>query len=147
MSNRPHQALSEKMISAKDKITTAFIRQPKNSEEFNNLTNTLLYNITNHLTKLGGNPEDIKELRGDDRGWIKNMSEVRTNYGSLYRAYENLIAEEKIINRIETRAHLRALLFRFLTTVAIGAGVILTYYFAHKWGVPMPLSRSLTNGL
>jgi len=148
MTARPYQALTEKMLNTKNKIVGSFVRSPKSAEDFNNLTNTLLYNITNHLTNLGGKPEDIREMRSD-RGsdWTQNMSDVRSGYVALYRAYENLINEEKIINRIETRAHIRALLFRFLTTLAIGAGIMITYYLAHKWSIPLPFSRSLTSGL
>ena len=125
MTARPYQVLTEKMLKAKNKVVGSFNRSPKSVKDFNSLTNTLLYNITNHLTNLGGKPEDIREMRSDKGSdWSQNMSDVRLRYGALYRAYENLINEEKIINRIETRAHIRALLFRFLTTLAIGAGII-----------------------
>ncbi len=145
---RPHKELSEKLNKIKNGITAGFVRSPLNSNEYNDEIKTLLNNITNYLDNHQGKPEDIKnQTDNNTRLWTESLSRIRSQYSSLYSAYTRLIDEEKIINRIETRAHLRALLFRFLTTLAIGTGVMLTYYFAHIWGIPMPLSRSLVSGL
>lgn len=145
---RPHQELSDKFKKIKNEIVEKFIKNPRNAEEYNNDIQTMLYNITNYLVNHNGKPEDIKnQTDNKSQLWLPNVSQLKSRYGALHEAYMKLIDEEKIISRIETHAHIRALLFRFLTTIAIGAGIMLTYYFAHKWGIPMPLSRSITSGL
>ena len=145
---RPYQKLSERFINKKQKIIGALVRKPNDTQKFNDNLNTLLQNITNYLTHHGGKPEDITNKTDQSRRlWTENLSKIHGQYYNLFNAYERLVDEEKIINRIETRAHLRALLFRFLTTLAIGAGVMLVYFLSHKWGIPMPLSRTLINGL
>jgi hypothetical protein len=48
---------------------------------------------------------------------------------------------EKAIHRIERKAHIRALIFRFLTTLLIGFGIMLVYYVAQKIGINMPLIK------
>ena len=145
---RPYQELSEGFMEKRNEIVNRFVKSPKNTKDFKNNLDTMLFNITIYLTSHKGKPEDIKN-RSDTNPhiWTDNLNQIHTQYGALYNAYKQLTEEENIINRIETRAHLRALLFRFLTTLAIGACVMLVYYLSHKWNIPMPLSRTLTNGL
>ncbi|WP_299006955.1 hypothetical protein [uncultured Shewanella sp.] len=141
MKNRPFQNLSDRYISKVQTIRT--LSKPKEPDEFNSLTKTMLNNIHTHLDYHKGDIKDIKDQKDNqnNNGWVANLGEVRQSYKRIHNLAQELLDEEKAINRIERKAHFRALLFRFLTTIFIGFGVMLVYFTAQHFGINMPLLK------
>jgi hypothetical protein len=143
LSNRPFKELTDQFTSKIDEIAKRISKQPRTCEEFNNTVSTTLYNLNHHLVHDNGELADIVAQKGDSsgNGWVINLSELRSSYGLIYNLYQELVDQEKAIHRIERKAHTRALVFRFLTTLAIGAGVLIIYFIAQKLEIAMPLLR------
>ncbi|MCJ8294696.1 MAG: hypothetical protein MJK15_09840 [Colwellia sp.] len=143
MNNRPFQKLSDRYIAKLKLIASRTISKPREPEEFNSLTKTMLNNLHTHLDFHNGELQDIKAQKDNqnNNGWVANLGEVRVSYKRIHTLAQELLDEEKAINRIERKAHFRALLFRFLTTIFIGFGVILVYFTAQYFGINMPLLK------
>jgi hypothetical protein len=143
LSNRPFKELTDQFTSKLDEIAKRISKQPKTREEFNNTVSTTLYNLNDHLVRGNGELADIVAQKNGSsgNGWVTNLSELRSSYGLIYNLYQELVDKEKAIHRIERKAHTRALIFRFLTTLAIGAGVLIIYFIAQKLEIAMPLLR------
>ncbi|MCH6565671.1 MAG: hypothetical protein IH811_07320, partial [Proteobacteria bacterium] len=60
-------------------------------------------------------------------------------YEDFYAKHQKLVDEEKMINRIERNAYIRATFFRTLTTALIAGVIFLFYYIAHQIGMQMPM--------
>jgi len=141
---KPFNELSGKFLKTVNDRINRMVHKPKKPEEFKKTTKTMLNNIAVHIERNKGSIEHLKtEISHDTEGWVKNLRTIRGNYTVLYDIYSDLINEEKAINRIETKAYVRALFFRFLTTLGIGFGIMLIYYLAQKWGINMPLMRGV----
>lgn len=143
MKNRPFKELSDQALKKINEIATRAIRKPKTSDEYNSLVKTTLYNLNNHLDLHKGSLSDIVDQKDNQNGngWVKNLSELRVSYNQVYTLNQELMNHEKAIHRIERKAHIRSLIFRFLTTLLIGFGVMLVYFSAQKLGINMPLLR------
>ena len=143
MTNRPFKELSTQLLSKIEEIKVRAISKPKSREEFSGSIDTMLYNLKNHLENNGGDLKDIvdKKDSSSGQGWVENIGRIRTSYGQIYGLNKELMDIEKAIHRIERKAHLRALIFRFLTTLLIGFGIMLVYYVAQEIGVNMPLIK------
>jgi hypothetical protein len=143
MTNRPFKELSNQLVSKIEDIKLRAIYKPKSREEFSSSIDTMLYNLKNHLENNNADLKDIVDKKDalGGQGWIKNISEIRTSYGQIHGLNKELMDTEKAIHRIERKAHIRALMFRFLTTLLIGFGIMLVYYVAQKIGVNMPLIK------
>jgi len=143
MSSRPFINLSDKFIAKINEIKSRVIKGPKTPDEFNSTVKTMLYNLNNHLDLHKGDLKDIVGQKDstNGNGWVKNLGEIRVCYNVVYSLNQELMNQEKAIDRIERRAHIRALIFRFLTTLFIGFGVMIVYLVAQKLGISMPLSK------
>lgn len=143
MNNRPFSNLSKRYIEKIKDISARATSSAKEPDEFNQLTKTMLNNLYTHLDYHKGTLQDIKDQKDNQNGngWVRNIGEVRQNYKRMHSVTQELLDEEKAINRIERKAHLRALLFRFLTTIFIGLGVMFVYFTAQYFGINMPLLR------
>ncbi|QPB82914.1 hypothetical protein CWC22_007895 [Pseudoalteromonas rubra] len=76
---------------------------------------------------------------GTDQG--NQKSYAFEAYKKLYEHHQKLSDEETLITRMERNAQIRNVLFRSLTTLAIGFSIMLVYFVAHKLEIPMPLLR------
>jgi len=143
LNNRPFQSLSKRYIEKIKDITARASSSAKEPDEFNQLTKTMLNNLHTHLDYHKGSLQDIKDQNDNQNGngWVRNIGEVRQSYKRIHSVAQELLDEEKAINRIERKAHFRALIFRFLTTIFIGLGVMLVYFTAQYFGINMPLLR------
>jgi hypothetical protein len=146
LNNRPFQKLSNRYISKLKHITSRATMHHREPEEFNDLTKTMLSNLHTHLDFNNGELQDIKDQKDNhmSNGWVSNLDDVRVSYKRIHTLAQELLDEEKAINRIERKAHFRALLFRFLTTIFIGFGVMLVYFTAQYFGINMPLLKVST---
>lgn len=140
MKNRPFQKLSDRYIK---KIASLIKNKPKEPDEFNDITKRMLLHIYSHLADQNGVLQDIKEQKST-QAWVQNLREIKGSYAKLHTLTQELLDEEKSINRIERKAHFRALIFRFLTTIFIGFGVMLVYFTAQYFGINMPLLKVST---
>lgn len=68
-------------------------------------------------------------------------SHVLTAYTKLYQTHTELTDEESLINRMERKAHIRNTIFRGITTLVIGFSIMLVYFVASYFSIPMPLLR------
>lgn len=139
MTNRPMKHVSElwsKLISGlgmgKGDLTSP--------DEFKKRMNTLFFNISVALDDRGRTSEDIKNRNGNE-GWIANANDIEREYATAYRYWKAFSDEEQYCLLIEKRANRIALFYRFLTTIAVGLGIMLIYGLAHGLGIPMPLMR------
>jgi hypothetical protein len=143
LTNRPFKELSDRLLSKIEDINRRAIYKLKSREKFSDSIDTMLYNLKNHLESNGSDLKDIVDKKDSlsGQGWIKNIGEIRTSYGQIYVLNKELMDTEKTIHRIERKAHFRALIFRFLTTLFIGFGIMIVYYVAQEIGVNMPLIK------
>ena len=140
--NRPYEKLSGKYIEYMKKCISSLSRSIDSENDFVRKTNDLTTKISEEIEARTLSPEMLKnqESRANN-GWTKNFNELRQSYSLLYRKYTQLIDEEKSIHRIERKSHIRALVFRFLTTLAIGFAIMIVYFVAGVWSIQMPLLR------
>ncbi len=96
----------------------------------------------------GQNPDgitdfDIEHLNSSASSstWQKQAVTLIVHYQTLYKRYKDMMDHEKSILRVEAKAHRQAVFYRFLTTLAIGFGVMLIYFLADSWGIKLPLIR------
>lgn len=141
LKNRPFKELSDKVIKKIQSVTSS--KSIKTPAEFKQSTDTMLYNLHVHLDYHKGELQDIKDRKDSSsgNGWVTNLADINQNYQVIYEQYQELIDEEKSIHRVENKAHKRALMFRFLTTLSIGFGVMLVYLVAQYFDIAMPLIR------
>lgn len=143
MNSRPFKEFSNQLVAKIEEISVRAISKPKTRDKFDGKVKTMLYNLNNHLENHNGELADIVAQKDNQNGngWVKDLGEIRTSYGQIYSLNQELMDTEKAIHRMERKAHVRALIFRFLTTLFIGAGVMIVYLVAQKLGVTMPLLR------
>jgi len=142
LSNRPHKELTEKYLSKVVTLLNEVRDKPIMPDKFSSLTNSMLSNLHTHLTYHKGEISDIKERKcTTENGWTSNLSKINSEYNKLHNLYEKLKDEEITIRRIENQAHTRALIFRFLTTLSIGFGIMLVYWVAQQLNINMPLLK------
>lgn len=143
--NRPFKHLCDRF---KNYITEDPQNRAKNitsTEDFEIRINDILNNA---IAVLNTTDNDINSLRQALDGELTSTSyqhllaartTAHTNYESLHRLYEDLINEEKLINRIETKAYRRATLYRTITTALIAGVILSTYWIAAANNIQMPL--------
>lgn len=143
VSNRPNKALTDRFLDAVIRIKGTFSRPPLNINEFDTQISSMLTNIHEYLTVYKGKPGDIKNRLSNARRskWTDDLSALSRNYNLLYNAYTALIDEENAINRIEKKAHMRAVFYRILTTLGIGFSIMFVYWVAQYLGISMPLMK------
>ena len=135
MSNRLYKALTDKYLE-KVKSKLDELSKPETPERYKATCNNTLNALYNHLKHTGSTIEDIKEKKVHDGqnnqsgSWVYQLTNLQSQYNTLYKRYELIQSEEGAINRIENKAHVRALVFRFLTTLAIGFGIMIVYLIA-----------------
>jgi hypothetical protein len=121
MSSRPFKELSDKYFAKVKEINASISFTPENPEAFTDSVKRLLEHQNEH----------------DER----DSNKIIKQYRQLYALHKRYTSEEQSIKRIEGQAYRRALIFRFLTTLGIGFGVMLVYYISQELGINMPLSK------
>jgi len=121
MSSRPFKELSDKYLTKIKEIKSSVSYSPETPESFSRTVDNL--------------------LEYQDNDTQNNSNDIKKEYRHLYNIHARYISEEHSIKRIENQAHRRALIFRFLTTLGIGFGIMLVYYVSQKLGINMPLLR------
>ena len=144
MSNRLYKPLTDKFLD-KVKSLLGERSKPETPQKFEATCNNTLDALYRHLKTAHSSIEDIKEKKASEghqkNSWVNQLMNLQSQYNTLYARYEFIQKEENVINRIETKAHVRALLFRFLTTLAIGAGIMIVYFIAAQLEINLPLMR------
>jgi len=70
-----------------------------------------------------------------------HKASLKGSYANIYRRYQDLIEEEKLINRMERKAHIRNTFFRGATTLVIGFSIMGVYWVASCLKIAMPLMK------
>lgn len=132
------KSVSERWIkSITGKIS--FTADPQ--DKFRKRIDTMLFNQCVALSEEKATPEDIKNRQADSGKWVENLNEIELQYNKLYSRWSMMNEQEKYSLSIETRASRIALVYRFLTTIAVGLGIMGIYWLAHILCIPMPLMR------
>ncbi len=140
--NRPYENLSKKYVDRMKNSVARVAGTIADEAGFVNLTNNLTTSISAEVKEGKLSAEMIKRQESKhNHGWTKDFNDLRASYNVLFRKYSELSSEEKSIHRIERKSHIRALIFRFLTTLAIGFAIMLVYWVAGCLSVQMPLLR------
>ena len=87
--------------------------------------------LSEHL-KLRGRAQSTA---GMSYSQLKNLY---SNSFSEFEQYRDIVLQSR---RSETRAHLKNLLFRILTTLGVGLSIMGIYALAHWFKIPMPLMK------
>lgn len=70
---------------------------------------------------------------------VINRLITNQNYSSkLFKDINDTVKRE---HSFETTAHVKALVFRTLTTVCVGLSILFVYWLGFKLGIPMPLMK------
>ena len=143
MKNRPFKELTNRYVEKAKNVKEEYFYSPKKPEEFSNSLNSALRNLHRHLLQNSKNIETVINPRAHNTKiqWEKDFNSLEANYKNLHKLFFKLADEEKAILRIERKAHVTALFFRFLTTVGIGFGIMFVYYVAQELEIAMPLLR------
>lgn len=140
--NRPYEKLSDRYIGKIRTILSSMTGKTADEKTFVRLTNNLTDSIANCLENDTATSESIRNQECKvTGGWTKDLNELRSTYNKVYKAFTNLSDEERSIHRIERKSHFTALIFRFLTTLAIGFAIMLVYWVAGHLSIQMPLLR------
>lgn len=144
---------TEKQPVTKDLITdlkeAKNTHEPMSEERLNSHLDALLRSVYQLVTK--SSPDKRSAESVEDLFRIMNMDSYdscNSSFKSIKSEYSNSLIEFKKMRDItlqsrsaETRAHLKNLLFRTLTTLAVGLSIMGIYALAHYWSIPMPLMR------
>ncbi|EOB4247491.1 hypothetical protein ACIL2N_003357, partial [Vibrio metschnikovii] len=106
----------------------------------------------NHATQrlLGFNKARFDNLEQFNQMVERSLKEPSDNsykqhllkaYGELYNHHTSFTKEERLIDRMERKAHIRNIFFRGVTTLVIGFSIMLVYWVAGCLGISMPLLR------
>jgi superoxide dismutase len=141
MSIRPYQYLSEKFFLATERAKE-FISKGTSPAQYNSHMDSMLRKLNeqhNHPLK----QSDIDKINQNtsSNSWQNEARKMRGAFHSLHNKYVTVLSEEKAIERIEKKAHRRALFYRILTTLGIGFSIMIVYWVAGKLGIKMPLMR------
>lgn len=110
-------------------------------DQFKRRITTMLSNQYNALSQKKATPEDIKNRTHSSGSWVANLNEIEMQYLKLHSRWSMMNEQEEYSLSIERRANRIALVYRFLTTIAVGLGIMGIYGLAHYLGIPMPLMR------
>jgi len=117
MADRPNESLSMKFMKAKDHVTNENKSVPESVEDALVNLDVLQQFILGAARK---EPSAAGEtLISSSKNWIKHIKMWEESYRDLYKSYEDMINQELIINRIETKAAWRNLIFRVSTTALV----------------------------
>ena len=129
MADRPHQNLSDKMLSETKEILGRHTkRTPKimSAKEFNDELNQII--------EFSGNTGSQVQ--------VANCREIMLGrYNRLITDFNLIKDAEDTINRIERQAAVRAVITRLATTLVIGLSIVATYGLAQWLEIALPLSR------
>ena len=132
MADRPHQNLSDKMLSeTKEILETDTKRKPGiiSTEEFNDELNQII--------EFSKDPENYESVE-----WVDLIRErMIVRHRQLVADFNFIKDKEDIINRIERQAAVRAVITRLATTLVIGLSIVATYGLAQWLEIALPLSR------
>lgn len=67
-------------------------------------------------------------------------------YLKMQGCHESATNEDKRIIRLERKLAIQALVFRVLNTFLLGGSILCLYWFANKYGIPLPLLSKSLNG-
>lgn len=132
------KSVSERWIKS---ITGKISFSADSGDKFKQRIDTMLLNQCIALSEEKATPEDIKNRKAGSGGWVENLNEIEMEYKKLHSRWSMMNEQEKYSLSIETRASRIALVYRFLTTIAVGLGIMGIYGLAHYLGIPMPLMR------
>lgn len=83
----------------------------------------------------------ISNINSVDSSTGRKVTELTMMYKIKSQELDKLYSEDEQIKRLEINAHFRNIIARALTTLAIGFGIMIVYWVAHKVGIPMPMLR------
>lgn len=69
------------------------------------------------------------------------LQELKRNYSNACLHWKQAKDEDARFLTVNIKFNIQAVIFRILTTLAIGFSIMLVYWTAHCLGVPMPLLR------
>lgn len=123
-----------------------FVKRPEyacDPDTFNNKVTTLIEWVNEHVKDANGKVEDIISPGNAERDLhvIKLNYELIGIYREVYLKNQELMDKEKSIHRIERQSYKRALLFRSLTTLCIGLGILFVYGLAQYLCINLPLMK------
>ena len=82
----------------------------------------------------------VERLKNDPND-SSYLNQVNASYSYIHSRYHKLIEEEKLIGRMERKAHIRNTFFRGLVTLVIGFSIMLVYWVASCLKIAMPLMK------
>lgn len=69
------------------------------------------------------------------------LHELKRNYANGCLHWKQAKDEDDRFLKVNIKFNIQAVIFRILTTLAIGFSIMLVYWTAHGLGIPMPLLR------
>lgn len=74
---------------------------------------------------------------------VRELSQhLKQDLGQLQRAFDIAKNERAQLAKIEHGQGWRRVIWRAASTASVAAVILLTWYLAHKWGIPLPLMRA-----
>lgn len=124
-------------------------------EDFEKKCNDLVIDIGERIKEGESSPQKRRVLseslisvsnsgpNGSD--WIGMLAELKDDYRTSYYAFERLYDTATVEHHIHVKAQRIALFYRVLTTLGIGGSIMIIYWIAHYFGIPMPMMRLPTS--
>lgn len=142
MKNRSQQLINKHLSNVNEfrKIMGSYYSLEHFSEELNEL----IQQVNNHVKAQNGKVEDIVspiDSKQDIILAIRLKKRMIDNYRKISTFNQKITEEENSIHRIERKSYIRALVFRTLTTLSIGLGILFIYWLAQHYGINLPLMR------
>lgn len=107
----------------------------------------ILLELLNNLILDSKRPENSK-IAGPDlvKSFLDNpkngpVQELKKNYQLALHYWKMAKDEDDRFLRVNIKFNIQAVIFRILTTLAIGFSIMAVYWTAHSLGIPMPLLR------
>ncbi|HAT42339.1 MAG TPA: hypothetical protein DCS87_11575 [Rheinheimera sp.] len=90
--------------------------------------------------------DELLKLYKDQPDASLNYRIAKETYLKMQKCHESATNEDSRIVRLERKLAIQALIFRVLNTFLLGASILCLYWFANKYGIPLPLLSKSLNG-
>lgn len=109
------------------------------------LTDELIRQVANDVMQPGERSrleQVVQAMRSKHSNIVDQITrDVKAPYKNLYESHERLTDQKRQHDWATTVDHVKVFLWRTAQAIAFAGIVLGTAYLAHRWGIPLPLSR------
>ncbi len=82
-----------------------------------------------------------EEIRAVQKSIRSELKFVDKEHKRLYKAFRRVLSQEEAVHRIDIRNQRRWLMYRLALILCAGGSLLLTYWLAQQWHIPLPFTQ------